>query len=166
MLTCVFHREHMVRMRQQSWRLCKEWDSSVKSWRFFSAASKLTGLVVCPRPAVQQRLWQNKYCSCVMLGQKWQGEHYFQERAWSAAVPHHQVTPTWSAEWEWHLTANESYLHGPQGSTGSPAPTTFNAMLYNGAGRDIHVISRPTVTEFQIWEYCPLVNTWILIPLK
>lgn len=118
----------------------------------FSAGSELTGLVVCPRPAVQHWLWQNKYCSCVMLGQKRQGEHYFQERAWSAAVPHHQVTPTWSAEWEWHLSANESCLHGPQGSTGSPAPAIFNAVLYNGAGRDIHVISRPSVTEFQIWE--------------
>lgn len=37
-----------------------------------------------------------------------QRQALFPRQTWCAVVPHHQVTPTWSADWKLHLTALES----------------------------------------------------------
>lgn len=40
-----------------------------------------------------------------------QRQALFPRQTWCAVVPHHQVTPTWSADWKLHLTALESCSH-------------------------------------------------------
>lgn len=60
----------------------------------WTAASLLTG---SSSKTLLSKILQNKYGSGLGLCQATAGdERYFQGRPWSAVVPHHHVTPTWS----------------------------------------------------------------------